>query len=143
MLCRTKIKEKEVLIENIISGRGEIGITTAFQAVIEGSSPFARSKLYYMGFLNTKDKKLKVGEEYQYQGERVGDFERKEIHQVMLIEDNSTKDMYKLKIKFEDGEVMALEVGKGDFYFPGMARLWDKDEYAMVAKRPGRRLQPS
>ncbi|MCP6727627.1 MAG: hypothetical protein KJI69_06470 [Patescibacteria group bacterium] len=83
-----------------------------------------------MSFLNTKNKELKVGEQYQYQSGRLTDFGEKVIQNVTLIEDNSTEERYVLKFQDDDTEeIFDVEMLKGSFYYGGMPRIWDKDEY--------------
>lgn len=85
-----------------------------------------------MSFVNTKDKKLVVGEEYQYQSDRLSDFTRKNIEIVVLLKDNSDEKYYKLKLMNVDTkEQFDIEMLKGNFYYAGMPRLWDKDEYSI------------
>jgi len=91
-----------------------------------------------MSFINTKEP-LKVGEEYQYKEGLTG-FGDDIIANVVLIEDRSDDKDWKFVFKIlqasedcsdwlnEEG-LLESEMLKGDFYFSGMPRIWDKDEY--------------
>ena len=83
-----------------------------------------------MSFINTKNKELKVGEEYQYQSDRITDFGKKTIQNVILVEDNSTEERHILKFQdIDTDECFDADMLKGNFYYSGMPRIWDKDEY--------------
>lgn len=82
---------------------------------------------------------IKVGGHYQYQPDRLSDFTEKEILEVELVKDESDDKDYHHTFKpleevpedFEldkDGTFEVIMM-KGDFYFPGMTRIWDEGEY--------------
>ncbi len=92
-----------------------------------------------MSFINT-EKTLKIGKHYQYQDESLTGFGDKEIIEVTLLKDNSDKEYWRLVFKplsdvpeeFELDKKGNFEVVmmKGDFYYPGMPRIWDEGEYS-------------
>ena len=82
---------------------------------------------------------LKVGGRYQYQDDRLTDFGAKEILEVELVKDESDGKYYRHTFKpledvdddfeLDDNGTFTVEMMTGNFYFPGMARVWDEGEY--------------
>lgn len=82
---------------------------------------------------------LKVGGHYEYQPDRLSDFSEKEVLLVELVKDESDEKYYKHTFKpledvpedfeLEKDGTFQVEMMKGDFYFPGMTRIWDEGEY--------------
>lgn len=82
-----------------------------------------------MSFINTQEP-LKVGGHYQYQSDRFTDFGEKELIDVELVKDTSTKDRWIFTFKnLDTGKRFKVEMAKGDFYYGGMPRIWDEGEY--------------
>ena len=88
-------------------------------------------------FINT-EKPLKLNEEYQYK-------ESGFIADVKLVEDASDNEYWKFGFKIlsathdpysfdmlDDDGILRITMLKGNFYYPTMPRIWDKDEYAFI-----------